>query len=549
VATSQADQQIKLRYGPRAPRAPDRRSRPRWRWATALAVLLCGCGLYVAYVRQARAIPVGMPERGADGASQAVQAWDMLHGNWLLSGWSLSDVSFYTTELPQYAAVELIKGLSTEVVHVVAALDYTLMVLLAGWLAKGRATGAEATIRALTAAGIMLAPPLGALPISTTYVVLSYPDHTGTQLPLMVIWLVIDRAPRRWWVPIVIAVLLAWVQVADAMALYEGAFPLVVVCAVRLLRRRSERSSWPWYELSLAIGAIASAAAATFLLRLIRQAGGFAVSPPGIALTSPNVLVHLAVPKLKTALIVFGADFVGQPAGRAVIPLVHLIGLALVVCAVAYAIWRFLREDDLLVQVLTVAFVVVLGAYAVGFRVGAWEIVGLLPTGAVLAGRLLAPKLIRLRLISALAAVLACYAAFLAYGGTTATRAPDPNRRLVSLLKAHRLTSGLAPYWQASSITTATGDRVQVRPIGTAHGGLVVRLWNVDARWYDPHRHDARFVIWSASARTSVATWYRIEGRPAKIYHLGDYLVLVWDKNLLNAPISLGTPVSRDVVA
>ena len=30
----------------------------------------------------------------------------MLHGNLLLHDWWVSDVSFYTTELPQYAAIE-----------------------------------------------------------------------------------------------------------------------------------------------------------------------------------------------------------------------------------------------------------------------------------------------------------------------------------------------------------------------------------------------------------------------------------------------------------
>jgi len=47
----------------------------------------------------------------SDGASNALQAWAMLHGNPLLRGWQLSDVSFYTTELPQYAALEAIRGL------------------------------------------------------------------------------------------------------------------------------------------------------------------------------------------------------------------------------------------------------------------------------------------------------------------------------------------------------------------------------------------------------------------------------------------------------
>jgi hypothetical protein len=37
----------------------------------------------------------------SDGAAQVLQARDMLGGNWLLHGWTVSDVSFYTTELPE----------------------------------------------------------------------------------------------------------------------------------------------------------------------------------------------------------------------------------------------------------------------------------------------------------------------------------------------------------------------------------------------------------------------------------------------------------------
>ena len=54
----------------------------------------------------------------SDGANDALQAWDMLHGNVLLHGWWLGDVSFYTTELPQYALLELAFGLHSSVVHV-----------------------------------------------------------------------------------------------------------------------------------------------------------------------------------------------------------------------------------------------------------------------------------------------------------------------------------------------------------------------------------------------------------------------------------------------
>jgi hypothetical protein len=53
----------------------------------------------------------------------------MLHGNLLLRGWHLSDVSFYTTELPEYMLVEAVHGLGAGVVHAGAALTYTLLVV------------------------------------------------------------------------------------------------------------------------------------------------------------------------------------------------------------------------------------------------------------------------------------------------------------------------------------------------------------------------------------------------------------------------------------
>ena len=40
----------------------------------------------------------------------------MLHGNPLLRGWQLSDVSFYTTELLQYLLIEQLRGLTPDVV-------------------------------------------------------------------------------------------------------------------------------------------------------------------------------------------------------------------------------------------------------------------------------------------------------------------------------------------------------------------------------------------------------------------------------------------------
>ena len=104
--------------------------------AWALGTALAGVVLFSCYLRQSRTVSVG-----SDGASQALQAWDLLHGNLLLHGWWVTDVSFYTTELPQYALIELARGLTADVIHVAGAMTYTLLVLTAAFLARGRSQG------------------------------------------------------------------------------------------------------------------------------------------------------------------------------------------------------------------------------------------------------------------------------------------------------------------------------------------------------------------------------------------------------------------------
>ncbi|MGD0937964.1 MAG: hypothetical protein ABR922_25765, partial [Streptosporangiaceae bacterium] len=97
----------------------------------------------------------------SDGANIVLMAWDMLHGNLVLHNWWMSDVSFYTTELPEYVLIDAIRGLSPDVTHIAAALTYTLAVVLAALLAKGGASSREGLARVLLSGGIMLAPGAG----------------------------------------------------------------------------------------------------------------------------------------------------------------------------------------------------------------------------------------------------------------------------------------------------------------------------------------------------------------------------------------------------
>lgn len=498
-----------------------------------------GIALFFAYLGQAETIPVRI-----DGSSQVLQAWDMLHGNPLLRGWWLTDVSFYTTELPQYMLIELVRGLSGSVMHIAAAMTYTLLVLGVAVLAKGDATGRQGLFRMLIAVGILLAPPLG-LP-NMTGVVLSNPDHTGTQVPMLLIWLLLERVRPRWWLPILIAVLLTWIQIADSLVLFEGVVPLVLVCGIRVIRRRG-RLADQWYELSLAAGALLSALVATETLRLIRHVGGFVLQPPNTSFLTISRFTAQFWPRLQNELTLFGANFFGLQLQHAVVPLLHLVCVILVIWAVVIALRGFTRQDSLMMQLITVTFVALLVEYMFSTHGGVAEAVGLLPIGAILAGRLLPERLAKANLIIPLAAVLACFGLLLLRNALT-TAPADESVKLAAWLQAHGLRYGLERYGQPNAITLDSGRQVQVRPIVNEGNKLVVREWNTVASWYDPSLHDATFVIWLRKDWQPQRRFAGL-GLPTKTYYLGKRVVAVWDHSNLLSAVSPGPVIPRNVIA
>jgi hypothetical protein len=499
---------------------------------------VAGAALYTLYLHMSRTVPVD-----SDGASNALQAWNMLHGNLLLRGWQLSDVSFYTTELPEYMLIEAVRGLSADVVHMAAALTYTLLTLAAAMVAKGRATGGTGALRACLAAGIMLAPQQQGV-----QVLLLSPDHVGSAVPVLLVWLLLDRAPRRWYVPCAGCLLLGAALLADTVVLLTGIGPLALVGIMRgyqaVARGGGRRRAA--FEFSLAAAAGAAVGLARLAAAVITAHGGYTVWPLSNTLaTTGRLSLNLSL-AARGLLLLFGADFFGQNLGLvAALAMLHLIGIGLVCLALCAALRR-LASQDIAVQLLAVGILVSLAGYAFG-RVAVnldstREFAAVLPLGAALAGRMLAGRLARARLVPALGLLLGCY--LYAAGLVLAQPVAAPqNQQLTQWLAGHGLRYGLAGYWQANSVTVdssrgARGPQVQLRSLLRASGGLSPDTWETRPGWYNPGQHVANFLVlapnsfgqWRAPSMNSALDTF---GQPARIYDLGSYIVLVWDKNLL----------------
>jgi hypothetical protein len=578
-----------------------RRGRLFRRSLAAFAVGGAAVGLFACYLRLSATFAAG-----SDGASNALEAWDLLHGNWLLRGWTLTDVSFYTTELPEYAVVELVRGLHPEVVHISAAITYTLLVMTAAALARGRARGGEGWARALMAAGIMLAPQLG----NGVRVLLAQPDHVGTQVLLLGIFLVLDRAPRRWYTVAALWVLLTGAVVADKIAIADAAVPLAFAAGLHAIWASTARSGWraagalrsQWFELALAITACCAVGAAQLITVGVSRLGGFVLLPVETGMVTPGrVPGHLSM-TLRDTLNLFGADAgVAQPGPQTVFAWLHAPGVALAATAFGLAVWRVPCRDDLISDVLAASLVVNLAGFVASTipatPFDARELAAALPCGAVLAGRIFGPWLTgsrltgsrlnssrptssrptgsgltrsrptgsgltssrfrlnaghwRSRLRPGVAVLVLAGGCQLAALGYEATQAPGvgAEQALAGWLAAHRLTTGLGTYSEDNVTTLDSGGTVRMLTVSwrtRAAGGTVARLYQSSASWYDPRTADANFVVTGAADGTADliprAEILALAGPPARTYQFESFTIMVWNKNLLTL---LASPPSR----
>jgi hypothetical protein len=169
------------------------------------------------------------------------------------------------------------------------------------------------------------------------------------------------------------------------------------------------------------------------------------------------------------------------------------------------------------------------------------------PFGAALAARTLAgSQASRTRAQSVLArrtravaygaglAVLLGYLAGLAHDAARPAAPPDGSQ-VASWLEAHHLRYGLSGYWQASIVTVGTDGQVKVRAL--VKNTMGPYLWLAKPSWYDPAVQQANFIVLNSTRsylywepRAVIAKYF---GRPAHLYHVGPFTVMVWDKNLL----------------
>jgi len=537
------------------PATPAHPATRAWRWAAVAAFLLVVVVLFDVYLHLSRTYA-----ENSDEANILLMADDMLHGNVTLSGWNVSDVPFITTELPQIAVLVAIFGLHLDTAHIAAAMTYTLVVAVGMLLAKGRARGWAAVARMGLVLAIMLAPQPGV----GIFVLIFSVGHIGTALPVMLTWLVIDLLwppgrttladlRRRWYVPVLVCLLLGWALMADPLVLVIAVLPLLAVCLIRLVSSAvggargggGLRGLWQGitgrvFEVSLAVAAGVGYIIVLVGRSVLTHAGGYRQQPVPYALDATRTWFWHARVVVHGLLEMFGAYFVpGQDPQNPMTSLDQAIAISRLV-AVVLAVWgacaiarrMFFRDADFVSQLLLAGIIANIFAYipstlADHTALNTREIAPVLPFAAVLAGRMLGDRLVsgplasmrlprfgrpgvgsasaaggaastyslRVRLIAIPLVALFGWYSYGLFRQANTPPAPQPLGQLAKFLEANHLHYGLGGYWESSVLTVETGGKVTIRAVTPAC--LQPYQWESKPSWYDPKLHSANFILLS----------------------------------------------------
>ncbi len=467
----------------------------------------------------------------SDGANNALQAWDMLHGHLLLHGWIIGDATYYTFELPVLAFAEIFFGLGVLTSHVAAALTYLIVTVSAVALAL---TGSRGLAR-VARCGVVIVVLTAMFHVGSyaAYLLVGPSDHVGTSVFLLVSFLLIDRLPARWYTsPLLLAILCAG-QIGDATVRYIAVLAVVVVCGYRAVAARSMRTG----DAANALAAAVSLPLASVVRAVMLHFGAYQMLAPKTAVAPLGRWPHNAALAWDALRVLYGA-YTGSGSPSPVRDAGYILGLACLLAAAAgfaRVVWTW-RTASRAEQLLCAAIAVNLSAYVVStipVPGNPYEIAAVLPCGAVLAARACVPAHIG-TLRAGLTVGLASIAALLPL--TVAAIQPAaaaPTAPLSAWLRAHGLTYGLAGYWTSSATTLQSGNGVQVRAVAI-RGRQVIRYdWETDTSWFDASRHDATFVITNLAGQGLSPSAESYFGKPVKIEYLAQWEILIYHKNLL----------------
>ena len=474
--------------------------------------LLIFLALSVLYSCFATQVPLN-----SDAASALLEAQDIAAGNILLSGWNLSTVSFYFTEILPYAVLIKVFGWHLSWAYVVPGMLLAAVVVVAAHLIiRKRGIGGLPPLVIVAAPGffasnLLLVPCI----------------HMGAYLATLLAWWLVETYEERQgrWRLVLLTLLLGVILFSDDIVRYVLLLPLLAAVLIKV--RHNPKLGW------IIVSCVAAVLLAKFLALLVKAAGGFTTPGlPPLRFASYAALWQNLELILQGVLAFFDAEFFDQRIfSRGGLSKAFHAAIALGFFGSLYWITRQRRALDTLSIGCLLGAVILLGAYGLSnLPVNLMTTRYLVPVfilGTIVLGRHL---LSDGRMVALGSGVALAYAATILAVPRWDYRTPNHNFPLAQVLLKHNLQDGYATFWNAS--VNAVVSDAEISPVIIDPEGAKPFDWLSKPEW---HHNGGSFLI--CDTEQQVLHAIRQLGVPEHQERVDGKFLLIW-----KGPVSLQQP-------
>lgn len=506
-----------------------------------------GAVLFLAYCFYVLNLFLRVPAN-SDFSNLVLEASDIVSGNLFLSGWNLTGITFYTTDLLYFVVGVLFFGTGYKALFAATTLMFIMLILASLLLLSGD--------RKLRAADVFLFAAIACFPGAYSCNILR--AHTGAAVYVLLAVFFMQKvfsseagtfARRNVFFSALALIMLTLGGIGDPITLVIGVLPIALFCLFQLCTNKQPHKVKNIAFLILAALAVLLSKLGDVLLQKLGQfnKNDFMGSRAFGDMDAIEIRFKLY---LTSVFNMFGAEFQGKPIG--ISAAVYFVW-ALVVLFGFFVVIRnfvlFLKGQStscvdpiLSLSVLCISAVFILTDIGVdvnsaryfAFFPAVFAVLIVRYVREVLWDKRIWGKKLPIKLPALLLAAFLVVVSFVPLNYQLPRSSQDD---LAAFLRDKGLLNGYAGFWNASHCTLATGNEVQVRAVvgNTTTNQVAKFAWFCKDSWYEDS--DKNFMVLDTSGWGGLNEQMVINtfGKADEQYSLHEYTIYVYDHAITDA--------------
>lgn len=451
----------------------------------------------------------------SDAVSGLLEGKDFANGNWNLSGWYLSTVSFYFTDIIWYGLASKLFWYGQYQAYYIPAIMYAMVTLMVFYLSKEK-------VSSLWAVSFCVAIPSGFATLNVLIPVI----HVGTYVAMLFCFIMLDNytKTKSLFSIILYALVLILACFSDDIIKLLIIAPVALSSIYFLLKNKSQKNL-------IILGATILSYIVSKVMVLYASAHNWFILP---GVPDPTFVAFDDILKnfyffTKGFLLYSGAFFFGKPPSdtTAIISVFCFLIIIFLIAIVVMSV-KEIFQTSMTNMAICMACLIMIPAYLVSNRpIDEWTIRYIVPffiLSPVIIGRASISKGWKFVILGVIVISVLLFSVFIQ---DKKDNTNDIINQLKNTIRENNLKNGYASFWFASSVSI-DGD-ISIAPIDVNRGLniLACNKWLSKNEWYE---RGGNFIITDDDMMRNITI--KEIGQPSKVIEVGDKKIFVYNKKI-----------------